>query len=186
MGGDNISQFTGCTATVILISPTHIFCANAGDSRTVLARTSGPQMCFPLSDDHKPDNPEEKARIEAAGGFVEENRVNGSLNLSRSMGDFEYKSHATFDFKQQMVTVDPEVRSVARQANDQFVILACDGIWDCLSSEECVSQTRDALNQLQRDQPISTIIEEMFDRIIAKDILSSAGVGTDNMTCCIV
>ena len=86
-----ISQFTGCTATVILITTQHIFCANAGDSRTVLGRANGSDMCFPLSDDHKPDNPEEKARIEACGGFVEENRVNGSLNLSRSLGDFEYK-----------------------------------------------------------------------------------------------
>lgn len=89
---ESIAKFTGCTATVVLISQSHYFCANAGDSRTVLARSSGPQQCFPLSDDHKPDNAPEKARIEAAGGFVEENRVNGSLNLSRSLGDFEYKS----------------------------------------------------------------------------------------------
>lgn len=66
------------------------------------------------------------------------------------------------------------------------MILACDGIWDCLTSEECVTQTREALATVQEDQPITTIIEAMFDRIIAKDILSSAGVGTDNMTCVVV
>lgn len=89
--GGSIAMFTGCTATVVLISKDHIYCANAGDSRTVLGRSNGPKMCEPLSEDHKPENPEEKARIEAAKGFVEENRVNGSLNLSRSIGDFEYK-----------------------------------------------------------------------------------------------
>lgn len=94
MGGDlnQIANYTGCTATVVLITKNDIYCANAGDSRTVLARSSGANKCEPLSDDHKPDNAPEKARIEAAGGFVEENRVNGSLNLSRSIGDFEYKS----------------------------------------------------------------------------------------------
>lgn len=183
---DSIAKFTGCTAVVVLITPTHYFCANAGDSRCVLGRASGPQMCFPLSDDHKPDNTEEKARIEAAGGFVEENRVNGSLNLSRSLGDFEYKSSENLPYTEQMVTCDPEVRSVARQQVDQFVILACDGIWDCLTSEECVVQTREALSRQPAGQPVSKIIEEMFDRIIAQDILSSAGVGTDNMTCIIV
>ena len=85
-----------------------------------------------------------------------------------------------------MVTCDPEIMTAARQSNDQFLILACDGIWDCLTSEECVTQTRDALARLSDTQPISGLIEEMFDRIIAKDILSSAGVGTDNMTCVIV
>ena len=92
MSGGHIANYTGCTATVVLISKDSIYCANAGDSRTVLARSSGTKMCEPLSDDHKPENDEERKRIEAAGGFVEENRVNGSLNLSRSMGDFEYKS----------------------------------------------------------------------------------------------
>ena len=54
----------------------------------------------------------------AAGGFVEENRVNGSLNLSRSMGDFEYKSNAAKDYKEQMVTCDPDVSKTPRQQND--------------------------------------------------------------------
>jgi len=139
-----------------------------------------------LSDDHKPDNEEEKRRIEAAGGFVEESRVNGSLALSRAMGDFEYKQKDDMPFTEQAVTVDPEVRTVARQTNDAFVILACDGIWDCLTSEECVTQVRESLTTVTEDAPVTPIIESMFDRIIAKDILSSAGVGTDNMTCVVV
>lgn len=95
-----ISQFTGCTATVVLVSKDSFYCANAGDSRTVLARSSKTNQVEPLSEDHKPDNYEEKQRIENAGGFVEENRVNGSLNLSRSLGDFEYKSNPKKSYKE--------------------------------------------------------------------------------------
>ena len=92
-----IANYTGCTATVVLITKLDIYCANAGDSRTVLSRSNGSE-CVPLSDDHKPDNDDEKKRIMDAGGFVEENRVNGSLNLSRSIGDFEYKSKTDLPF----------------------------------------------------------------------------------------
>ena len=113
MGSDSIVNFVGCTATVVLVTKTDIFCANAGDSRSVLGRSNG-TMCCPLSEDHKPDNEMEKKRIEAAGGFVEENRVNGSLNLSRSMGDFEYKSKKDLSYLEQMVIVDPDVKKVAR------------------------------------------------------------------------
>ena len=44
-----------------------------------------------LSEDHKPDDPKESNRISAAGGYVVEGRVNGNLNLSRALGDMEYK-----------------------------------------------------------------------------------------------
>ena len=84
----------------MLITKTDIYCANAGDSRTILARSGAGNQVVALSFDHKPDNEPEKARIQAAGGFVEDNRVNGSLNLSRSMGDFEYKSNTAKDYKE--------------------------------------------------------------------------------------
>lgn len=131
---ENIAKFTGCTATVVLVSATHIFCANAGDSRSVLMRKT--KEVVALSDDHKPDNALEKARIESCGGFVDENRVNGSLNLSRSFGDFEYKSTANKSFKDQMVICDPDISKTTRQDNDDFILLACDGIWDCMNNEE--------------------------------------------------
>ena len=86
----------------------------------------------------------------------------------------------------QKVICDPDVKVVERQSSDQFIILACDGIWDCLSSEDCVTQTRDAIGAMRADATLNTPIEDMFDRIIAKDIVSSQGVGTDNMTCIIV
>ena len=81
----------GCTACVVLISKTEIYCANAGDSRAVLSKKGKAKE---LSSDHKPDNPSEKRRIERANGFVEESRVNGMLGLSRALGDFEYKGNS--------------------------------------------------------------------------------------------
>jgi len=85
---DNIALYTGCTACACIITETEIICANAGDSRCVLSDNG---RAVELSIDHKPDLPTEKARIEKAGGFVEDNRVKGVLNLSRSLGDLEYK-----------------------------------------------------------------------------------------------
>eukprot|EP00349_Pseudokeronopsis_sp_Brazil_P001236 CAMPEP_0202956384 /NCGR_PEP_ID=MMETSP1396-20130829/887_1 /ASSEMBLY_ACC=CAM_ASM_000872 /TAXON_ID= /ORGANISM="Pseudokeronopsis sp., Strain Brazil" /LENGTH=214 /DNA_ID=CAMNT_0049673365 /DNA_START=18 /DNA_END=662 /DNA_ORIENTATION=+ len=85
---DNIALYTGCTACVALITDTEIICANSGDSRCVLSDSG---KAIELSTDHKPDLSTEKARIEKAGGFVEDNRVKGVLNLSRSLGDLEYK-----------------------------------------------------------------------------------------------
>lgn len=83
-----------------MITPTEIYVANAGDSRAVLARKSGDKYtAVEMSVDHKPDLPEEKKRIERAGGFVEDNRVKGILNLSRSLGDLEYKSDSSIPLK---------------------------------------------------------------------------------------
>jgi len=82
---------------------------------------------YPLSFDHKPENDLERKRIENAGGFVSDNRVNANLNLSRAFGDFTYKLDSKYAVDKQLVIPTPEIRSVETK-NVDFIILACDGI----------------------------------------------------------
>lgn len=74
---------------------------NVGDSRAV-ACVSG--VADPLSFDHKPANESEARRIVAAGGWVEFNRVNGNLALSRALGDFAFKKNEHKSPEEQIVT----------------------------------------------------------------------------------
>ena len=79
----------GCTANCVMIMKDTIICANAGDSRAVVCNSEG--QAENLSEDHKPDNKGEKDRIYKAGSTVSEGRVDGNLNLSRSIGDLKHK-----------------------------------------------------------------------------------------------
>jgi serine/threonine protein phosphatase PrpC len=89
-----------------------------------------------MSTDHKPENSEESERIAKAGGSISYGRVNGNLNLSRSLADFEYKRNTELKPEEQMITANPEIKSVPITEEDEFLVLACDGIWDMLSSQE--------------------------------------------------
>lgn len=86
--------------------------------------------------DHKPNDPEEKRRIIAANGFVEDNRVNGMLALSRALGDFEYKNNSLLKSKDQCVTAHPDIKCMPISTDCEYVILACDGIWDVKTSQQ--------------------------------------------------
>lgn len=169
----------GCTACVCLMTSDTIFCANAGDSRAIISNKSG--KCTELSYDHKPDNDGEMKRVKAAGGFVEDGRVQGVIAVSRAIGDWEYKQPSllpqlekkkssvkkqktrknsnkeeeekkdspTFpgqgktyrnieEGKKFSVTSYPDIKKVSIQSDLDFVIIACDGIWDCFSNEEAI------------------------------------------------
>nr|CAB3478826.1 unnamed protein product [Digitaria exilis] len=116
----------GSTAVVAVVNPTHVVVANAGDSRAVLSRGGVP---VPLSVDHKPDRPDELARIEAAGGRViywDGARVLGVLAMSRAIGDGYLKP---------FVSSEPEVTVTERTDDDECLILASDGLWDVVTNE---------------------------------------------------
>jgi serine/threonine protein phosphatase PrpC len=88
---EELKSTAGCTANVVLIHKNTIYCANAGDSRCVLSQEG---VLIGLSEDHKPENEIELERIKKAGGEVTAGgRINGNLNLSRALGDFDYKNN---------------------------------------------------------------------------------------------
>ncbi|GAB7342112.1 hypothetical protein MBLNU457_g0384t2 [Dothideomycetes sp. NU457] len=172
-------EVSGCTATVAICTHDKIYVGNSGDSRTVLGVKG---RAKPLSFDHKPQNEGEKARICAAGGFVDFGRVNGNLALSRAIGDFEFKKSADLPPEQQIVTAFPEVTVHDISDDDEFVVLACDGIWDCQSSQAVVEFVR---RGIAAKQELESICENMMDNCLASNS-ETGGVGCDNMTMVVV
>jgi len=172
---------SGCTAVAALITGDgKIYVANAGDSRSVISVKGEVK---PLSFDHKPTNDTERARITGAGGYIEYGRVNGNLALSRALGDFEFKKNYSLIPEKQVITANPDVTVHDIAEEDEFVVIACDGIWDCLSSQQVVDFVRLKVSEGKR---LAEIGEMMCDHCLAPDTSSGAGIGCDNMTVLIV
>ena len=176
----------GATSVVVCIRGDKAYCANAGDSRAVFSRKGG--VAVDMSHDHKPTNASERERIQAAGGFVSEGRVNGSLALSRALGDFEYKGNKNLPPDEQAVTAHPDVKEFQLEDGDEFMILACDGIWDVMTSQKCVDFVRERIIASKKDGgelKLSKICEELCDECLAPDTRGT-GLGCDNMSVVIV
>lgn len=108
--------------------------ANCGDSRAVLCRNG---TSIELTQSHRPCDPDERARVEQAGGFVSCGRINGLLNVSRAFGDHWMKS---------IVPCMPHVTTVEIDERvDEFVVLGCDGLWDFVSDEIVIATAREML-----------------------------------------
>ncbi|KFH43900.1 Protein phosphatase 2C-like protein [Hapsidospora chrysogenum ATCC 11550] len=172
-------EVSGCTACVSLIAGNKVYVANAGDSRGVLGIKG---RALPLSEDHKPQLETEKNRITAAGGFVDFGRVNGNLALSRAIGDFEFKKGFDLPPESQIVTAYPDVKVHELTEEDEFLVLACDGIWDCQASQSVVEFVR---RGIVAGQDLDKICENMMDNCLASNS-ETGGVGCDNMTMIII
>jgi len=128
------------------------------------------------------DPVDETQRITSAGGFVEFGRVNGNLALSRAIGDFEFKQNFSLRAESQIVTADPEIHTHKIDGEEEFLVLACDGIWDCLSSQQVIDFTRRAV---ANGDSLGKICEDMMLKCLAGET-ETGGIGCDNMTVVIV
>jgi serine/threonine protein phosphatase PrpC len=168
-GGETDENGSLSQPTTTTTSQRTILAANIGDSRAVLCRNN---TAWDLTRDHKPNDPTEKARIESLGGSViwcgdtdkfgmpiEDRgiyRVNGNLALSRAIGDRSERPH---------VTAEPDVVSIPVQDDDEFIIVATDGLWDVMDSDEAVEYVRSLLDAgLKRAKVAAHMVEEAIRR----------------------
>ena len=166
---------SGSTAVAVLLTPSHIICANAGDSRSILVRSG---VVFPMSFDHKPTTPCEHGRIVNAMGRVHLKRVDGDLAVSRGLGDFRFKDNSDLKVEHQKVSSCPDIIVNPRnEASDEFIVIACDGIWDVVSNEDCARTVQELLDEGETN--IGLLCEEVLDICLEKD-------SRDNMTFCMV
>jgi len=196
---------SGTTATVVMLTPQWILCANAGDSRSVYSKQG--HCTIPLSYDHKPDDEAEERRIYDAGGCVRAGRVEGDLAVSRGLGDFRFKeddlyqsmgtAHVSFSQYDdvsgrkkkdnasnimspgdQKVSPMPDIIVQNRSAeHDEFVVVACDGIFDVQTNHECIALTAEIFREGESD--CGLVCEEVLDVCLEKG-------SKDNMTALII
>uniref|UniRef100_A0A0K0E1S6 protein-serine/threonine phosphatase n=1 Tax=Strongyloides stercoralis TaxID=6248 RepID=A0A0K0E1S6_STRER len=170
---------SGTTACVVVIHNENITVANAGDSRAVLCRNG---KAIELSFDHKPEDKSEKSRIVKAGGTISaDGRVNGGLNLSRALGDHYYKQNKDLPLEEQMISAKPDIIEDKITDEDEFLIIACDGIWNSMSSQEVV----DFVKELWGKETLKQICDKIMANCLA-DNTDGDGTGCDNMTIIIV
>ncbi|OGB83434.1 hypothetical protein A3F66_00195 [candidate division TM6 bacterium RIFCSPHIGHO2_12_FULL_32_22] len=183
----------GCTAVTALFKGNKLYVANTGDSRAVLSRDG---RAIALSEDQSPEVPAERARIEALGGKVALTaefeaaypegypidkagkiklfpyRVNKSLNMARALGD---KKNRPF------IIPNPEVKVIELKPEDEFLILACDGIWDYMEeNQEAVNRVNIILSS---GKDLNQSAEELIKYVNSK---ARGDLGHDNMSVIIV
>ncbi|CAF0944906.1 unnamed protein product [Rotaria sordida] len=168
----NPDDKSGTTAISCLIDAERVYFLNVGDSRAILVSNEGRILL--ATKDHKPSDQMERQRIQEAGGTVLIQRVNGSLAVSRALGDFEYKNNSNRRPDQQLVSPEPEVtchtRNLTIDSSKQeeqvaFIVLACDGIWDVVTNEELATYI---LGRMHVTDDLSEICNSVLDMCLYK------------------
>ena len=170
-----VGERSGTTCIAVLFTPSHFVCANAGDSRAILKRNG---KVLPLSFDHTPSTIPEKIRVIQAKGEVVGKRIDGDLAVSRALGDFVHKLNPDVSPAEQKVIATPDFTIYPRvHSADEFIVLACDGIWDVATNQECSDYVQSLLSSGETD--LGNICEDSIDTCLERN-------SRDNMTIAII
>lgn len=167
------SHACGTTATVVTIAGNLVVVAHVGDTRAVICRENG--AVTRLCEDHIPGRKDELERIESAGGLVVQvrgtSRVNGVLAVSRAIGDLELK---------ELVIARPDITSFFLSGDEEFILVASDGLWDVVSEREGVDIIRNTESNNDRK-------EDDWEHCAAKALVECAWErGTTDDVCVLV
>ncbi|PFH31236.1 putative PP2C [Besnoitia besnoiti] len=182
-------SLSGSTASLVLHTRHRLFVAHVGDSRVVLARQhkSG-IVAETITLDHKPTTPAERERIEASGGEVKrlecdipyrvfvKRRLYPGLAMSRAIGDAIASQIG--------VTCEPDVTTVELDRSCLFLIMASDGVWEFISSQEAVQIAYGAMGSERKGRTKAAadrLTLEAFKRWVEEE-----GSVVDDITCQVV
>lgn len=161
-------QNSGCTVAVAVLKwepdgnsrKRMLYTANVGDARIVLSRGG---KAYRLTYDHKGSDPNEARRVQNLGGIMMNNRVNGVLAVTRSLGDSYMK-----DF----VSGAPFTTETKLSEKDEFLIVACDGLWDVCQDSAAVDIVRDIQDPTEASKALVSY--------------ALANLSSDNLTCMVI
>lgn len=124
----------GSTGTIAIVDKekNELVMINLGDSRQVLLDGAGKVLAATV--DHKPTDAAEKQRVEAAGGFVRNGRVDGVLAVSCAFGDFDLKPIVD-GVRQYHVGIEPAITRHTLP-KEGYLVIACDGLWDVMNNDQ--------------------------------------------------
>ena len=154
-----------------------IHVVNSGDSRCVMAKAG---KVVELSIDHTPHQDHEIARILKAGSKIVRGRVDGGLNLTRSLGDFKYKKKIDLKPEEQAITANPDVYEYDLADDVDFIVMGCDGIWEGKQNQKMIVEIYheislqlgiDEESENQRGQQEELQVKNIDIKSIVKDIL---------------
>ena len=193
----NIADISGSTGIIIFLGDKNIYIANAGNSRCLVVNKEG--AIINKTRDHTMNDPEEKARVELARSFNEdEEKKEGDekgqaeyLESTRSFGDWEFKGNNWIDQKDQEVSVEPEIFEVPIN-NVKYLIMGSHGMFESNIND---NENDDTINgqvckffveEIKKNKPYSNIIQEYFEKIIPEKNDGNNNKGLDNMSCIVI
>lgn len=144
------SPESGTTALTALVLGRCLFVANAGDCRAVLSKKG---VAVEMSHDHKTSYPPERKRVEELGAYIIDEYLNGTLSVTRALGDWDMKK--LHDGSISALIAEPDFQQVTLTEDDEFLIIACDGVWDVMSSQQAISFVRRGLRTHNNPQQSS-------------------------------
>merc|ERR1719158_1931205 len=92
-------------------------------------------------------------------------RVNGTLAVSRALGDYEYKQVEGKGQCEQLVSPEPEIFIRSRNQQDEFLVIACDGIWDVMQNDDLMAYI---VSRLQVTENLESICNQVVDTCLHK------------------
>ena len=170
----------GTTANIMLIKNNVIYIANVGDSLSVMYKN---KKAYNLNREHQTIIESEKERVLKSGASINGYRINGMLNLTRAIGDLRFKSNKQLTRCEQSVIALPDITRIDNIDDIDFIIMGCDGIWDCVKRQLVCDFMEKEINE-NPEADLSEILKKIFDKCISP--VWGVILGTDNMSCIII